>query len=47
MEQRRSEMPNLNLDKHISDQLSKTHKNPEVYKAFSERLKEMGFNRLI
>lgn len=31
-------------EEHISEQLSKTHENTEVYKVFSERLNETGFN---
>lgn len=32
-------------DEHISEQLSKTHINTEVYKVFSKHVNEMGFNR--
>lgn len=34
-------------DEHIAEQLCKTHKNTEIYKVFSERLQDMGYNRSI
>lgn len=34
-------------DEHIAQQLSRTHKNTEIYLLFSERLKQKGFNRSV